>query len=256
MHLLQPVDTVSDILDPYRDQDRTPRLGPCWVMANMVAGLDGTTAVGGRVGALSGTTDAELFTRLRALADVVLVGAETVRRERYGPVRLPAELQDARVADGRPPTPPIAVVTGSLELDWTIPLFAAGATGAAARAVVVTSSAAPAARLAAAAEVADVITADGPSTAGRPRVDLGRAVAAFAERGAGVVLCEGGPALLGELVARDLLDELCLTLAPVMGGDPLPIASVPPGHDLRPFRLAGSATDDGALFLRYVRAPS
>ena len=70
---------VADVLDPYREVDRVRSDGGTWVLANMVGGLDGSAAVGGRVGALTGGADAVLFRRLRALADVVLVGANTVR---------------------------------------------------------------------------------------------------------------------------------------------------------------------------------
>ncbi len=111
------------MLDPYREVDRTRAEGGAWVLANMVGGLDGSAAVGGRVGALTGGADAVLFRRLRALADVVLVGAETVRAEGYGPVRLPDDLRAERVAAGRPPVPPVAVVSRSLRLDWDGPLF-------------------------------------------------------------------------------------------------------------------------------------
>ena len=64
--------------------------------------------------------------------------------------------------------------------------------------------------------------------AGEARVDLGEALAALHRRGARMVLTEGGPSLLGELIALDLLDELCLTIAPLAGGDPLPVAVRPP----------------------------
>src|SRR3954454_7981907 len=94
------------------------------VTANMVAGLDGSAAVDGRVAGLSNAADRALFQQLRAEADVVLVGAGTVRAERYGPVRLTDAQVAARVDAGRAPRPPIAVVTRSLRLDWTAPLFA------------------------------------------------------------------------------------------------------------------------------------
>ena len=114
MELLAASAEVADILAPYRQAERLARPGRCWVMANMVGGLDGTAAVGGRVGGLSDATDAELFRRMRSLADVVLVGAETVRRERYGPVRLAPEVREERARACRSPAPPIAVVSRSL----------------------------------------------------------------------------------------------------------------------------------------------
>lgn len=87
---------LPDALAPYANVERRPVDGRPWVLANMVCGLDGSTAMGGRVGALSSPTDRQLFVDLRSVADVVLVGAETVRRERYGPVVLSPERRRSR----------------------------------------------------------------------------------------------------------------------------------------------------------------
>jgi riboflavin biosynthesis pyrimidine reductase len=249
--MLQPGPVIDDPLAPYAAVDRTPADGGCWVMAHMVGGLDGSAAIGGRVGALSTAPDAKLFAEMRALADVVLVGAETVRRESYGIVRLPAERRASREAAGRPATPPLAVVTRSLELDWSAKAFAAAPPES--RTLVITCAAADAGRLARAQEVADVIIA------GQDRVDPGYALRRLAELGHRVVLCEGGPTWLGELVAAGHLDELCLTIAPLMGGDPLPVSVSPPGAPLTQFTLRHVLQDGDTLFLRYERgrdAPS
>jgi len=245
MHHLIAGDEVTDILTPYSAVDRNHPAGDCWLLANMVGGLDGSAAVGGRVGALSDATDHELFLALRSLSDVVLVGAETVHREGYGPVALTGEAQQERRHAGRAPVPPLAVVSRSLSLDWQAAAF----TGARpdARSLVVTCAAAEPARVARAAEVADVLVA------GDETVDLRLALAQLADRGAGVVLCEGGPTLLGELIALDLLDELCLTLSPVLGGDPLPVAVSPPDAPLTRLTLAHTLIGEGTLYLRYQR---
>jgi riboflavin biosynthesis pyrimidine reductase len=245
MRWLDEGDEILDLIGPYAAADRSAPGGPCWVMANMVGGLDGSAAIGGRVGALSDETDRRLFRALRGLSDVVLVGAETVRRERYGPVRLPDEARAARRAQGRPETPPLAVVSRSLNLDLASPLFTEAA--AASRTIVVTCATSPADRRAAAAEVADVVLA------GDERVDGAKALAGLAERGASVVLCEGGPTLLGELAAADLLDELCLTLSPLLGGDPLPVAVSPPGALPTRLRRAHTLAEGDNLYLRYER---
>jgi riboflavin biosynthesis pyrimidine reductase len=210
----------------------------------MVGSLDGSAAVGGRVGVLSTPADAQLFRELRSVADVVVVGAETVRRERYGPVRLSESLQADRVAAGRAALPRIAVVTRACAFDWSIPLFADS--DPALRPILVTCAAAEPSQLDEASEHADLIVT------GDAAVDLGGALQVLHERGAGVVLCEGGPTLLGDLVARGLLDELCLTITPVMGGDPLPLSVAPPDSDLARFTLRHALADeDGSLFLRY-----
>lgn len=220
-------------------------------MANMVGGLDGAATVEGRVGRLTNETDQRLFRALRSLADVVLVGAETVRRERYGPVRLTDEQKAERAGAGRAPVPSLAIVTRSLELDWSAQAFTGVEAGA--TTIVVTSGAADPERLARAAEVADVVVlGDGAD------VEPGALLAAFTRRGARVVLCEGGPNLLGRFVAAGLLDELCLTLAPVLGGDGWGRSVTGPSAPAAvPFRLESALVDDeGALFLRYQRAPA
>lgn len=245
MHVWGPVQPVDDLLDLYV-VDREPVDGGTWVMANMVGGLDGSAAVGGRVGALSDDTDALLFRAMRSVADIVLVGAETARREGYGPVRLTDDLVAGRVAAGLAPTPPIAVVSRSLRLDWDMPLFAEGGDGA--RAIVITCGAADPDLVARAEAVADVVIA------GDAAVEPAAAVDALHDRyGARLALCEGGPTLLGQVAAAGLLDELCLTISPVLGGDPLPVSVTPEGAGLVPMRLAHVAEAHGSLYLRYTR---
>jgi PPK2 family polyphosphate:nucleotide phosphotransferase len=245
VHVLNDGAPVTDPLAPYAQVDRTRAAGGCWVMANMVGGLDGSAAIGGRVAALSTEPDAALFRLMRALADVVLVGAETVRREGYRRLRLPEERAAARQAAGRPRTPRLAVVTRSLDLDWSTEAFAGAPPES--RALVITCKAADPGRLERAREVADVVIA------GQDRVEPEQAVLRLSDLGHRVVLCEGGPTLLGELVAADRLDELCLTIAPLMGGDPLPVSVSPPGAPLRHFALRHVMRDGDTLFLRYER---
>lgn len=253
MRELRSADEIDDLLDPYRAVDRRRADGRPWVMANMVAGLDGSAATGGRVGPLSEGADSELFLRLRSLADVVLVGAETVRRERYGPVVLGPDDVARRLADGRTAAVPIAVVSAALDLDPSIGMFARSEP--AASPMVVTGVGGDPDARAAVSTFAEVVAV--ASSGDRPGgVDHRAALAALAERGHRVVLCEGGPRLLGQLVAADLLDELCLSIAPVMGGDDLQVAVSPAGADLRSFDLVGSAVDRSTLLLRYERSPS
>jgi riboflavin biosynthesis pyrimidine reductase len=242
---MEPGSALADALDPYR-VERPPPADRPWVLANMVAGVDGCAAVAGKVGALSDATDAALFRALRSVADVVLVGAATVRQEGYGPVRLAPELVERRRAEGRRPIPPIAVVSRALTLDWTSTLGTDGEGGA--RPIVVTAAAADGSLRAEATALADVLLA------GDDRVDLGEALRLLRrDHGAEVVLCEGGPTILGQLAADDLLDELCLTVTPRIGGDPLPVAVVPAGAPLRALALRHVLHEDGTLFLRYTR---
>jgi riboflavin biosynthesis pyrimidine reductase len=137
------------------------------------------------------------------------------------------------------------VVTRSLELDWSSRAFADAPPEA--RTLVITCAAADPRRLEQARQAADVIVAGGD------RVEPDLALRRLAERGHRVVLCEGGPTWLGELVAAGLVDELCLTIAPLMGGDPLPVSVTPPGAPLARFALRHVLQGDDTLFLRYER---
>jgi riboflavin biosynthesis pyrimidine reductase len=247
VHELERGAEVPDALGPYLAVDRSRPRHECWVTGHMVAGLDGTASVDGRVGSLSTKPDQELFRRMRQIADIVLVGAETVRRERYGTVRLDDDAQAQRRRQGQAPIPPLAVVSRSLAFDWTAKVFADAPEDA--RTHVITCTAADPERRAEAEKFAEVIVA------GDDRVEPVAAMRALAELGHRVVLCEGGPNWLGELVAADRLDELCLSMAPLMGGDPLPISVTPPGAGLAEFELKGVMGEDDTLFLRYERRP-
>ena len=220
------IDTVEP-LDVYRD---LPIVGgrPA-VRLNMIGSVDGSTAVAGVSGGLGGSADRKVFAALRSLADVVLVAAGTVRVETYGPAAVP-----------------IAVVSGSLRLDWDTPFF----TAATHRPIVVTSGRAPAEAVKQAEAVADVLVA------GEDAVDLARAVDQLGERGFPHVLAEGGPTLNGALAGAGLLDELCLTLAPLLvSGDAKRIVAGPPIQPPPALALRSLCEEDGYLFLRY-RFPS
>lgn len=217
------------------------------VRANMVASLDGAATLDGVTEGLSGRSDRRLLGLLRGLADVVLVGAGTVRREGYGPVRPGAERQARRLAAGLAPVPPIAVVSGSLALDPGSRFFVE----AVARPIVITHAGAPPDRRAVLEQIADVVIA------GEHAADPSRILAALADRGYTRVLCEGGPHLLHEIVAAGRLDELCLTVAPwLVGGEPLRILAGPPLRGRDEWQPVHVLEEGGSLFLRYSRRPA
>lgn len=214
-----------------------------WVVANMVTSLDGATSADGVSGPLGAPADKVVFRALRAVADVVLVGAGTVRAESYGPPILAERVQRERVAAGRTPRPRLAVITSRLELDWSARLFDDDPPP-----IVLTTDDAPAQRAAEAERRAEV------RRHGRCRVDLVSALSALSAD-ADVVLCEGGPSVLGQLVERHLLDELCLTVSPTLVGksDHGLVAGL--SHGVRRLSLVRVAEADGMLFLRYLTAP-
>ena len=231
----------EEILDAYVMPEGHARL-----RVNFVASVDGAVTLGGRSGGLGGPGDRRIFGLLRVACDAILVGAGTVRVEGYGPMKLPSRLRDLRREQGRDADPVLVIATRRFDLDPTAPLF----TEAPRRPVIITTE--PAARSAAAdfAAVADLVGV------GTQECDLGAALADLTKRGLPHVLCEGGPHLLGTLLAADLVDELCLTVAPKLtgpGADRIIAGPLSPVRDLALSQLL-AANDE--LFLHYGRAPS
>ncbi|TDD15834.1 pyrimidine reductase family protein [Kribbella turkmenica] len=231
--------TDADLAAAYEQADRSaPHL-----RANFVSSLDGAVEIDGRSKALSSDSDSRLFSRIRMLSDAVMVGAGTIRDEGYNPLRLSAASREWRRASGLPENPTLVVVSSRLELSPVNPIFQS-----AVRPIVVTHSASPPHRRAALAEVAEVLVQ------GRSEIDLKALVRELGERGMPQILCEGGPHLLGSLTAVDLVDELCLTLAPVLAGPGSARITAGPETVTRRMTLTSVLTaDDGYVFLRYVR---
>jgi riboflavin biosynthesis pyrimidine reductase len=214
-----------------------------WLRANMVATADGAASLNGLTRGISSDTDRRVFALLRTLCD-----ASTVREEKYKPAR-PQELW-SHLREGRPPTPPIAVVSMRLDLDPDSPLITAAP--AHARTIVITTASAPDARRDLVARYAEVIIA------GQDTVDFTTAVDELAKRGHRRMLAEGGPRLLAQLAEAGLLDELCLTIGPLMAGPGAPriVAGTPgtgPVATPLPLTLAHVLEDDGFLLCRYIR---
>ncbi|HZB51465.1 MAG TPA: pyrimidine reductase family protein [Mycobacteriales bacterium] len=230
--------TDDDLLAAYAVPDGP---GP-HLRANFVASADGAVSLDGVSGGLSSPADKRVFGLLRDLADVVLVGAGTVRTEGYGYPAFSARRQARRRALGLAELPTFAVVTGSLDLDPSSELLA----GAPVRTLLVTTTAAPADRRAALDPVAEVLEA------GEDTVDLRAAVEALAARGLRRVLCEGGPLLLGGLAAAGGLDELCLTVAPLLAGAGPGRITAGPDHQALRLGLRHVLAEDDMLFLRYA----
>jgi len=222
--------------------------GQPWVRANMIASADGAAEVDGLSGGLSGSADREVFGLLRALADVIMVGAGTARDERYLPAR--PQPRWAALRRGAAAAPAIAVLTGRLDLDITAPLLTQAPADA--RTIVITTAAAPEHRRAQAAKHAEVIVA------GEDRVDPAAAIAALARRGHRRILAEGGPHLLGQLAEQGLLDELCVTISPVLaaGSAGRIIQGRPQPSGPSQLTLAHVLEDQGYLLCRYLRQRS
>jgi riboflavin biosynthesis pyrimidine reductase len=224
--------------------ERYPRHPDPALRANFVASIDGAVTLDGYSAGLSGPGDKLIFDTLRMLCDALVVAAGTVRTENYDALRLDATRRDWRRAHGLPEFPLMVVVSGALDLNPHQEIFA----HAPVRPLVVTREAAPAERRAGIARVAEVITV------GDDTVDLAAAVTELHARGATQLLSEGGPHLLGALTAADLVDELCLTVSPLLAGAGAGrITAGPPGPP-RAMSLRGILSAGDMLFLRYARS--
>lgn len=208
---------------------------------NFVSSVDGAATRDGLSGGLGDAADRRYFELLRRVADVVLVGAGTVRAEGYGPLRVSDASVAWREANGLTPHPVFALVSGSLDLDAGSRIF----TEAPVRPIVVTTAGHDVSAFGEVADVVEVGTGE--------LIDPPAAVAALHARGLTRILCEGGPHLFGSLLAADVVDELCVTVEPTLeAGDARRIAAgglpEPRGLELAHVLRAGST-----LLLRYRR---
>ena len=210
-------------------------------MANFVTTLDGAAVVDGGSSAINDLDDKEMFAAIRTVPDFILVGAETVRAENYRPVELDEERREMRLAARLDETPHLVVATRSLDLDPEMRVFSDPKR----RVTILTSEEAPAERFAALSEVADVVRMSG----------TGPDDILYYLRMAQVVLVEGGPSIMGQFVAARLVDELSLTLSPMMAaGVSVRLAHGPAAQPPLEMRLAQILHGDRSLFLRYLRA--
>lgn len=245
MRRLWPDTGDVDPVEAYLAADRDPPPDRPWVVIGMVSSLDGATALAGRSGSLGGPADKAVFRAVRALADIILVGAGTVRAENYGPVTLSDSALAARRAAGRrADAPRLAIVTADLGLDPGDRVFSDPAR----RPLVCTTADADSGAVDELDAVAEV------RRYGTGRVDVGALLADLSRDGVGVVVSEGGPTLNGALVDAGVVDELCLTLSPLLaGGDSHRIVHRAQAVR-REFELASLLIEDDLLFGRWVRA--
>ncbi|MHA7269906.1 pyrimidine reductase family protein [Arthrobacter sp. HLT1-20] len=215
-----------------------------WVSFNFVSSIDGAATVDGLSGQLGNAMDQRIFTQLRQNAHVILVGAQTIRAEGYGGELLSPAAQQWRSSHGLPAHPPLAIVSGTLNLDPGMEVF----TDAPVRPLVLTLESAPAAPRRALARVAEVVSV------GKDSLDVELLRAELGARGLHRIHSEGGPTLLGTFAAADMVDELRVTVSPLLVGGPAGrIAHGIGGHLPRTMTLDSILKADSMLFLRYTR---
>jgi len=230
----------SELLERYAIRDRSvPR-----VRANFIASLDGAATHEGRTGGLNNADDKQVFDLLRMLCDVLLVGAGTLRAEGYADLRLEPAAVAWRTRQGLAAQPTLAIVSGRLDLSPDMAALAQ----APARPVILTHGRSPLEKRQRLSQAADVVVC------GTQALDARATLANLAQRGLRQVLCEGGPHLLGTLIEADCLDELCLTLSPVLENGSAGRITADAPLTPRGMRLGHVLAAGDMLMLRYERA--
>ena len=231
--------TADELVQAWRPWEQPPAARP-HIAVNMVHTADGRAAVFGRTGPISSLADRQLFHALRTRVDAIMVGAGTLRIERYGRMVPDAARREQRRAAGLEPDPLAIVVSGSLDVPADLPLLQDPDS----RVVIVTASERSLEGVRAAVQYLRFAA-----------VDLGAALAQLrAEHGVRAILCEGGPHLNATLLAEGLLDELFLTTVPVLAGAAGEL-SIMDGAALEApvaLTLRWMLEHDGELFARYA----
>jgi len=209
------------------------------VAMNFAATVDGRATIDGVSGPIGSDTDTTMLSRLRTRFDAVMIGAGTMRAERYGRLAKKQETRERRERLGLPPEPLMVIVSGRLDLPWDAPLFTEGG-----RVLVFTASEAEPPEVASSLQV---VRHEG-------FVDVVAALRHLRhEQGIRALLCEGGPGLHGELEGGGLVDELFLTTAPKLGGGDAPRILEGELPTVAELELAWLLEEDGELFARYRR---
>jgi riboflavin biosynthesis pyrimidine reductase len=222
-------------------------LDRCWVRANMISSIDGGATDDGKAGGLAGPGDRALFARMRQEADVIVVGASTVRIENYSGAQMSAAQRQDRQRRGQAEVPPIAVVTHSADFERDAKLF----TRAEVPPLILTCRETADDARRRFGTLAEVIDASGSKA---DRVEPAAVLDVLNRRGMRRVLTEGGPTLLSLFISRNLLDELCVTIAPILvGGMARRIATGSGEAHTRMRRSHVLSDSEGYLYTRFVK---
>jgi riboflavin-specific deaminase-like protein len=234
---LTPFEAVSGM----RLGDLAPPDRP-YLVLNMVATLDGRITIDGRSGPIGDEADRELFHGFRTQADAVMVGAGTIRTERYGRIAKKPERREQRVAEGLEPDPLAVIVSARLRVPVDLPLLQDPDST-----VAILTASSEELPEATPARVEYLRGPAGVELELRPLLERLRA-----EHGVRSILCEGGPSLNESLVREGLVDELFLSVAPKLaGGPPLTVLTGDPLAEPLEAELAWLLEHEGHLFGRY-----
>lgn len=231
--------TVSEQLETYRPWEERSEERPLVAM-NFAATLDGRATIDGKSGPIGSDADTAMLAALRGRFDAVMIGAGTMRAERYGRLVSKQETRERRQKDGLPPEPLLVLVSGRLDLPWDAPLFEEGG-----EVLIFTSSEAEPPATGAAV---DLVRHEGA-------VDFRAAMRHLRqERGVRALLSEGGPHVHAQMQADRLIDDLFLTIAPKLSGGEGPRILEGRLPEVTELDLVWLLEEDGELFARYRRA--
>ena len=231
--------SVSAQLDGYRPWEE-PREERPLVAMNFVATADGRATIEGRSGPIGSDTDTAMLAGLRTRFDAVMIGAATMRVERYGRLVSKQETRERRERDGLPSEPLMVLVSGRLDLPWDAPLFSEGG-----EVLIFTAADTEPPQTAASVEV---VRHEGAVNFREAMRHLRR------ERGVRALLSEGGPHVHEQMQADGLVDDLFLTISPKLSGGEAPRILEGPLPEVIGLELAWLLEEDGELFARYRRA--
>ena len=232
--------TAAELLAEVRPRERAPEDRP-FVFVNMVSTIDGRAQVSGSTGALGEAADLEMLLELRALADAVLIGTGTLRVEGYARLVGSAQRRARREAAGLMGDPAAVLLSRSLDLPWDAGLFQAPE-----QPVLVYTSAEAEGEPPETAAPVELVRLEDPSPAAM--------LADLRARGVAALLSEGGPTLNSAMLAAGAVDELFLTIAPQITGEPGAIRIVEGDGLAAPVRCrpVWVLRARGELFLRYA----
>jgi riboflavin-specific deaminase-like protein len=231
--------TVEQQLETYRPWEE-PREDRPLVAVNFAATVDGRATIGGVSGPIGSGTDTAMLAGLRTRFDAVMIGAGTMRAERYGRPVGDARKRERRGQIGLSPDPLMVIVSGRLDLPWDAPLFTEGE----GRVLIFTGS------------EAEPPQRETPVQVVRHQgfVDIGAALRQLRqEHGVRALICEGGPGLHDELQGAGLVDDLFLTIAPKLSGGESPRILEGDLPTVTELELAWLLEENGELFVRYRR---
>ena len=244
MRYLWPEGDARELDDRELEQlYRYPADGGTWMALNFVSSADGAVEIDGRSRGLSNPADRRVYQLGSDLADLVLLGAGTATIEEFRGIHPDERTAERRHRHGLAIDTPIAVVTTGRSLSPDAPVITESITPT----IVLTSAAAPRALRDAWSAAGAIVLITGEHT-----VDLRSAVGMLAERGLGRIDCEGGPRLFGSLLAAGIVDELRLTISPLLVSGTAERITFGDAIEPATLRLASVLAERDTLLLRYL----